>query len=168
MMEVKFYRMHEDVSVPKFATDESACLDLKCFFHKDTVVSYGPDNVKRDLPVVEGRVILPAGSRTLLPTGIILDIPLGYSMRIHPRSGTSLKLGLTMVNCEGIVDSDYTEEILIPIHNTSSTMVEVVHGDRYAQAEFVKSDGHVFFIERSSPIPQKTDRNGGFGSTGVS
>ena len=87
-------------------------------------------------------------------------------MRLHPRSGTSLKFGLTLINSEGIIDSDYTEEVMIPLYNSSSTLVEVKHGERYAQAEVVEVMTNLVFFEIKERPTQKTDRTGGFGSTG--
>lgn len=167
MSELNIYMMSDKTLLPLYSTRESACFDLRCCFHKDTLVYYGSDNAKRELEVKNGKVLLPAGSRTLVPTGLIFDIPEGYSVRIHPRSGTSLKFGLTLINSEGIIDSDYTDEVMIPIHNASSTLVEIADGERYAQAELVKCGDRPIFMITTQP-PRKGDRTGGFGSTGVS
>jgi dUTP pyrophosphatase len=106
------------------------------------------------------------GERVLVPTGLVLDIPQGYSVRIHPRSGLSLKQGLTLVNAEGVIDSDYVEELFIPLYNASSISVQLKHGDRIAQGELVRTE--LYEIVESTTRPErKTDRAGGFGSTGV-
>lgn len=168
MIGMYFYRMNENVELPTFATQQSACFDLRCFFHKETVVAYSSDNTKKEIQVSEGKIILPPGYRALIPTGLVIDIPEGYSVRLHPRSGTSLKFGLTLINSEGIIDSDYTEEVMIPLYNSSSTVVEVKHGERYAQAEVVEIVSNIVFFETKDRILQKTDRTGGFGSTGIS
>jgi len=168
MPELKIYRMNENVKLPEFATTESACFDIKCFFHRSTVTAYTPQNSKVELPIVDGKFYFPSGYRALIPTGLILDIPFGYSVRIHPRSGTSLKLGLTLINAEGIIDYDYTEELMIPLHNTSSSFVDIHNGERYAQGEVVESMRYIEFTEIGERPSQKTNRTGGFGSTGVS
>lgn len=167
MIGLRFYRMNENVELPSFATRQSACFDLRCFLHSETVVAYNEENKKVELPVKNGKIYFPSGHRALIPTGLVMDIPTGYSVRIHPRSGTSLKFGLTLINSEGIIDSDYTEEVMIPLHNTSKTYVDIIHGERYAQGEIVTLES-VVFTESKTPIRQKTDRKGGFGSTGVS
>lgn len=168
MIELKIYRMNEKVGLPNFATRQSACFDLQCFFHKKTVVAYSPENIKEEISVFDGKIVLPPGYRALIPTGMVMDIPEGHSVRLHPRSGTSLKFGLTLINSEGIIDSDYTEEVMIPLFNASSVSVVVSHGERYAQAEMVELARNLVFSETIDTISQKTDRVGGFGSTGVS
>lgn len=168
MPELKIYRMNENVRIPSFATTESACFDIRCFLHGDTVTAYTPQNSRIELSVKNGKFHFPAGYRALVPTGLILDIPFGYSVRIHPRSGTSLKFGLTLINSEGIIDHDYAEELMIPLHNTSSSFVDVSHGERYAQGEVVESMRYIEFTEIKERPSQKGDRVGGFGSTGVS
>lgn len=168
MPELKIYRMNENVQLPSFATTESACFDIRCFFHRDTVTAYTSENSKVELPVQNGKFLFPAGYRALIPTGLILDIPFAHSVRIHPRSGTSLKFGLTLINSEGIIDYDYTEELMIPLHNTSNSFVDISHGERYAQGEVVESMRYIEFIEIKERPSQKTNRTGGFGSTGVS
>ena len=168
MIGMYFYRMNENVELPTFATRQSACFDLRCFFHKETVVAYSSDNTKKEIQVSDGKIILPPGYRALIPTGIVMDIPEGYSVRLHPRSGTSLKFGLTLINSEGIIDYDYTEELMIPLHNTSNSFVDISHGERYAQGEVVESMRYIEFTEIKERPSQKTNRTGGFGSTGVS
>jgi dUTP pyrophosphatase len=168
MPELKIYKMCEDVQLPSFATTESACFDIKCFFHRSTVTAYTAQNTKIELPIRNEKFYFPSGYRALVPTGLILDIPFGYSVRIHPRSGISLKFGLTLINSEGIIDCDYTEELMIPLHNTSGSFVDICHGDRIAQGEVVESMRYIEFIEIKERPSQKTNRTGGFGSTGVS
>ena len=166
--ELKIYRMNENVQLPSFGTTESACFDIRCFFHKETVTAYTRQNEKVELPVNDGKFYFPAGYRALIPTGLIIDIPFGYSVRIHPRSGTSLKFGLTLINSEGIIDYDYTEELMIPLHNTSNSFVDISHGERYAQGEVVESMRYIEFVDIKERPTQKTNRTGGFGSTGIS
>ena len=108
--------------------------------------------------------IAPA-DRVLVPTGLVFDIPEGYSVRLHPRSSISLKRGLTLTNGEGIIDSDYYHETFIMFTNTSADEVRITHGERIAQGELIKTLD--YSLEESIIIPeQKTNRVGGFGSTG--
>ena len=143
-MNLKAYRLHETVVLPKFATQQSACFDISAF--ADHVV--------------------PANHSMAIPTGLILDIPVGYSVRVHPRSGLAYKKGITLLNAEGIIDSDYTDELKIILHNTSNTNFIIHHGDRIAQGELVKSLDYTLEECYTAPT-QKTDRVGGFGSTGI-
>ncbi len=111
--------------------------------------------------------MVPAKHTIAISTGLILDIPVGYSVRIHPRSGLAYKKGITLLNAEGIIDSDYTDELKILLYNTSNMDFIIQHGDRIAQGELVKNLDYVIEECYNAPV-QKTDRVGGFGSTGVS
>jgi len=88
-------------------------------------------------------------------------------VRVYARSGLSTKTGLCLANSVGVIDSDYVEEVFVPIINNSDQMVPLYHGDRIAQAELVLDTRvePVYILERPR---RKTDRDGGFGSTGVS
>lgn len=176
MQELKYFKMYPNVKDLCFATPQSACLDVCAFFgHTDVqfVTTYTRDNVKtgflaiRDNPMNNHETfnILP-GDRALIPTGIILDIPEGYSVRVHCRSSVALKQGLTLSNNEGIIDSDYVEQLYIMVTNTSNDTVKINSGDRIAQIELIpKLDYKISTIDARPG--QKTSRNGGFGSTGV-
>ena len=143
-MNLKAYRLHETVVLPKFATKQSACFDISAHGDHTVLARHG----------------------AAIPTGLILDIPEGYSVRIHARSGLAYKKGINLLNCEGIIDSDYTDELKILLYNTSNINFHIKHGDRIAQGELVKSLDYT--IEECYTTPsQKTDRVGGFGSTGI-
>lgn len=101
-----------------------------------------------------------------MPTGLIFDIPEGYSVRVHARSGLSLKQGLVLVNQEGVIDSDYYHETYVLLTNISQTHANLMPGDRIAQAEMTKNAEYVLW-EIDMPPQQKTDRVGGLGSTGI-
>ena len=104
--------------------------------------------------------------RYLIPTGIIFDIPPGYYIKVHPRSGNALKNGLITANNVGIIDEDYVEECNCIMINIGHDALEVCHGDRIAQAELRRTE--YYSIEKIQERPQqKTDRDGGFGSTGT-
>ena len=104
--------------------------------------------------------------RALIRTGLTFKIPDGYSIRLHPRSGMALKYGLTLANCEGVVDEDYTFETKIIMLNTSNDHIKIYNRDRIAQAELVKYE-QPRFLEIFETITKESNRNGGFGSTGV-
>jgi dUTP pyrophosphatase len=114
---------------------------------------------------MDGKIYLSAGDRVMAPTGMIMDIPEGYSVRIHPRSGSALKTGLVLANLEGVIDSDYVNEVMVLLWNTSDNGLWVENGSRIAQAELTKLERYT--IEETNEKPEKkTDRNGGMGSTG--
>jgi len=164
---LRFFKLHPNVQIPTLATAGSACFDLSYFPHVSKVKGFSATNApfERDINA-DGGIGIMQGERLLLPTGLIADIPLGYSMRVHPRSGTSVKLGLTLANAEGIIDSDYVEEIFLTAHNTSQNRILINRGDRIAQGELYQDLKNIIQETLTRPV-QKTTRQGGFGSTGV-
>ena len=99
-------------------------------------------------------------------TGLIIDIPKGYSVRVHARSGLSLKQGLVLANGEGVIDSDYVEEVMVLLHNVSENNITISNGDRIAQAELIK-DVEYQVVDSAVRPGVKTSRTGGMGSTGI-
>jgi len=172
---VDYYKISQNAKEPIRATDYAACYDVHACFHEQYVKSFDRSNrpVQLDAHKSWGGslknfygVRIASGHRCLIPTGLIFDIPQGYSIRIHPRSGIVWKSGITVANCEGIVDSDYYHETFIMLHNISEQQFMVWEGDRIAQLEF-HEDSHMMLQEVSTPPTQKTNRQGGFGHTGV-
>ena len=170
MQKLKFYRIHGNAELPKYATQGSACFDLSYSpENKESKISvFQPYGVSRDRPVHAESLsitVMP-GERALLPTGLIADIPEGYSIRIHPRSSVSIKKGLSMPNSEGVIDSDYVHEMFLSVINTTENKIEIMPGDRIAQAELVPVIQCEISEIKKAPA-QKKDRKGGIGSTGV-
>jgi dUTP pyrophosphatase len=95
-----------------------------------------------------------------------MDIPKGFSVRLHSRSGLALKEGLILANAEGVIDSDYTDELMVMVTSISGGIITVNDGTRICQGELVRNQP-VAFTRSEFPPQQKTDRIGGFGSTGV-
>jgi len=109
---LKYYKIYKEAPEPKVMTDGSACFDLSAFLPDNSYVTYyNCQNTKRSYQALRG-VRIGLGERFLIPTGLILDIPKGYSVRIHPRSSMSLKRGMILANSEGVIDSDYVELIV--------------------------------------------------------
>lgn len=104
--------------------------------------------------------------RVLVPTGLFLEIPLGFEAQIRPRSGLALKQGITVLNSPGTIDADYRGEIQILLINLSNQPVFINHGDRIAQIVFAKIE-QVAIAEVNS-ISNSERGLGGFGSTGIS
>lgn len=167
MTVLKFWRVHTQVKLPEHQTEGSACFDLAFQgYGKNKVTGFNRMNkpVER---IMQNCMTISPGDRMMVPTGLVLDIPKGYSVRLHARSGTSLKQGLVLANAEGVIDSDYVEEVFVLIHNISENAQTINFGDRIAQAELVKNE--VYDIEESASRPSvKSSRVGGMGSTGVS
>ena len=164
-----FYKLFSGVKDPKRATEGSACFDLYSFLPDNSTVSVYINHFEeleiRNRLVQNGRIQVNSAERVLIPTGLIFDIPNGYSVRLHPRSGLALKQGLTLANNTGIIDSDYVEPVFAMITNISGTIKYVKHNERVCQGELFKDE--VCILEEISEQPErKTDREGGFGSTG--
>lgn len=169
---LEYYKLYPDAVAPHFATTDSACFDLRAYFgpHLVDVVGYCQNNRQCNRTIQQGStgryIEVDPGQRLLVPTGLIFNIPKGYSVRIHARSGLALKQGLVMANSEGVIDSDYVEETKIMIHNISTERLHIYHGDRIAQGELVRVEPYSIMLTEVRPT-QKTERSGGFGSTGV-
>lgn len=162
---LKIYCLYEDVILPKFETLDSACFDIRCYFNLgDKIVTYDEYNQK-NIILVSDFLSLKPNHRILLPTGLILDIPKGYSVRLHPRSGLSLKNGITLSNCEGVIDSDFVDPLYIILYNSSKYTFKIKSGDRICQGEMIKKLPLKIKKIKKRPL-QKTNRSGGFGSTG--
>ncbi len=177
-MQLKCRKLYPDIPDLAFASEESACFDLRAYFAKNAtrVEGYNADSqkVSNQITTVIGgsdignrAVVVNPGERMMIPTGIVFDIPVGFSVRIHARSGLALKAGLVMANAEGVIDSDYTEETKIIVLNISNIPIRINHGDRIAQAEMVPVLSYDL-VTTTEDINQKTSRAGGFGSTGIS
>jgi len=167
-MKLGIIKLHPDVVLPEYATDGAACFDLRFFPHGD-MSFYAKDNTKNTCTSewnhLDAAHIEP-GDRAMLPTGMAFDIPEGYSMRLHSRSSLALKQGLRLANSEGVIDSDYVNEVFVVIHNTSSRTIVINKGDRIAQAELVKNIRADIYLAGERILKQKGNRTGGFGSTG--
>lgn len=166
MTVLKLYKTHPDVQLPSHQTKGSACFDLS-FQNagKGNISGYSSKN-KPVSRLLQSNLTIAPGDRMLVPTGLIMDIPEGYSVRLHARSGTSLKQGLVLANAEGVIDSDYVEEVFVIVMNVSENAVTIAAGDRIAQAELIKNEEYTIEQTPSRPL-YKTTRIGGFGSTGV-
>lgn len=112
----------------------------------------------------EGKLIILPGERVLIPTGISVEIPVGFEWQIRPRSGLSLKTNLLVPNAPGTVDSDYRGEVKIILGNFGDGPTTIMHGDRVAQAVLCRFERAEFVVVDELSV---SDRGiGGFGSTG--
>jgi dUTP pyrophosphatase len=168
MIALGIFKTHPDVVVPSFATQESACFDIAAFTKNSrTYTGYDQTNSHFERPISPtGSILVMPGERVMVPTGMILNIPKGYSVRLHPRSGLSLKVGLTLANCEAVIDSDYFEELFILVVNNTQLKYHIHHDARIAQGELVEQLNYGIVQLNEKPT-QRTDRVGGLGSTGI-
>jgi dUTP pyrophosphatase len=186
MVNLNLYPLNENVQLPKFGTAMSTCFDLHYCPTYALVDGYNAYNTafSRQVSLDDYDLFIYPGDRILVPTGLVAKIetdisienysdimraqtPLKqYSIRLHPRSGLSLKRGLVLANAEGIVDVDYQQEIFVLITNISKVAQTIKNQERIAQAEVVANEGVRLRIVKEMPEPY-SDRDGGFGSTGV-
>lgn len=170
---VGVFKAHPDATLPEYATEGSMCFDLKACISTEEIKGYDKNNTKIQkrtglfdpIKRLWGVAIEP-GERLLIPTGLIFDIPAGFAMLLYPRSGVSLKQGVKLGNCVGVIDSDYVEETFMIAQNDSAVRVIILNGERIAQAEVVATPPKVSFKEQTGRPAQKTSRAGGLGSTG--
>ncbi len=123
-------------------------------------------DIRASLPLElrEKGMIIKAGERALVPTGLAMEIPFGFEIQVRPRSGLSLKTDLLVVNSPGTIDCDYRGEVKIILGNMGSSDAVISHGDRVAQLVLAPVT-QANFVEAESLTD--TDRGaGGFGSTG--
>lgn len=166
MTSLKVWKIHPSNQVPKKQTEGSACFDLQFQGHGKKEYKGFTRNNKPFTRPMNNMIIIQPGDRVMVPTGLILDIPEGYSVRVHARSGLSLKQGLVLANAEGVIDSDYVEELMVLMWNISDNQISISTGDRIAQAELIKDE--VYSITETAARPGvKSSRVGGMGSTGV-
>jgi dUTP pyrophosphatase len=167
MNRLNVYKTNPNIVMPRFGTKQAACFDISFQAEgKATYSGYNSFNAPFTRSLSSGSIRIMPGDRILVPTGLIFDIPEGYSVRIHPRSGLSYKQGLILANLEAVIDSDYIQETFILLTNRSEVDQTINNGDRIAQAELVKKEEYVLWEIMEAPT-QKTDRIGGLGSTGV-
>jgi dUTP pyrophosphatase len=149
------------------ATAQSACWDVSaCLVDGEKVQVQNTWNEYATRIVSNSQITLFGGERALVPTGWIFDIPTGFSMRLHPRSGSAWKQGISLANAEGVIDADYVQETFVLLINHTDVQHVISHGDRIAQLEITPVCDFVFNEQSQAPAV-KTDRQGGFGSTGI-
>ena len=110
-------------------------------------------------------VVIEPGARELVPTGLRLELPVGYEAQVRPRSGLALKSGVTVLNAPGTIDSDYRGEVGVILVNHGSLPFEIRRGDRIAQL-VVAPVTQASFVE-ADEIGETARGAGGFGSTGM-
>ena len=102
--------------------------------------------------------------RTLIPTGLKIELEHGYEAQIRPRSGMSIKHGITLINCVGTIDEDYRGEVCVPVVNISNEAYTIQPQERIAQMVISKYEQAK--IEVVTKLTETIRGEGGFGSTG--
>jgi dUTP pyrophosphatase len=109
-------------------------------------------------------LMLSAGARGAVPTGLVFELPQGYEAQVRPRSGLALKHGVTVLNSPGTIDADYRGEVQVVLINHSDEAFRIARGDRIAQV--VIAPVTAVDIEEVSDVSETRRGAGGFGSTG--
>lgn len=144
MIQVKVKKIHPQAVIPAYMTEHAAGLDL--------------------CTVIEEPVVLTTGERTLLPTGLAMEIPPGYEGQVRPRSGLALKKGVALVNSPGTIDADYRGEIGIIVINHGPEPVTFEPDDRVAQL-IIAPVSQAALVEVDE-LSDSDRSSGGFGHTG--
>lgn len=143
---LKFRRVRETAVLPRYMTAGAAGMDL--------------------CAALDSSIQIRPGERTLVPTGLSMELPFGFEGQVRPRSGLALKLGLSMVNTPGTIDADYRGEVGIILINLGQEPITIEPGDRVAQlviAPVVQAT-----IVEAEQLSDSTRAEGGFGHTGIS
>ena len=114
---------------------------------------------------LETPIILKPLERNLIPTGLFIELPVGYEAQIRPRSGLAIKKGITLLNSPGTIDADYRGEIKIILANISNEEFIVNDGERIAQMVIAKHEQAEW--TEVEELEETSRGTGGFGSTGT-
>ncbi len=132
-------------ALPHYETASSAGMDLRA--------------------CIDAPIVLKPFERTLIKTGLFIEVPVGYEAQVRPRSGLALKKGIMLPNSPGTIDADYRGEVGVILLNASQEDFIIENGDRIAQLVVAKHE-RVEWVPVEQLSSTKRDA-GGFGSTGV-
>jgi len=113
--------------------------------------------------IIEEMILKPL-QRLLVPTGLFIELPIGYEAQIRPRSGLAYKHGISIVNAPGTIDADYRGEIKVLLVNLSDTDFKIVNGDRIAQMVVAKHE--TVSWQTVEQLGETARGEGGYGHTG--
>lgn len=129
--------------------------------HYETIASAGMDlRANIDEPI-----ILDPLERTIVKTGLYIELPIGTEAQVRPRSGLAAKKGITVLNAPGTIDADYRGEIGVILVNLSNEAFEITNGERIAQLVIAKHERAEW--NEVAQLSETARGAGGFGSTGV-
>lgn len=144
MTVLKIERLEHNRFVPEYKTEGAAGMDL--------------------CAAIAEPVTLKPLERTLIPTGLKIELEHGYEAQIRPRSGLSIKHGITLINCVGTIDEDYRGEVCIPVVNLSNEEYTIQPDERVAQMIIARVEQAE--IKVTAELTATARGAGGFGSTG--
>ena len=143
-MILKIERLAHNKVLPEYKTDGAAGMDL--------------------CAAISEPVTLKPLERKLIPTGLKIELEHGYEAQVRPRSGLSIKHGITLINCIGTIDEDYRGEVCIPMVNISNEEYTILPDERIAQMVIAKYEQAK--LEVVTELTETSRGEGGFGSTG--
>jgi len=129
--------------------------------HYETMASAGMD-LRANL--TNARTLKPL-ERTIVGTGLFIELPVGYEAQVRPRSGLAAKKGITVLNAPGTIDADYRGEIGVILVNLSNEDFTIENGERIAQLVIAKHERAEW--EETKELTETARGEGGFGSTGT-
>jgi len=129
--------------------------------HYETQASAGMDLRAN----ISAPVTLKPLERAIVPTGLFLELPIGYEAQVRPRSGLAAKKGITVLNAPGTVDADYRGEVGVILVNLSNKDFTIEDGERIAQLVIAKHERALW--EEVQELSETSRGGGGFGSTGT-
>jgi len=130
--------------IPKYETEASAGMDLRAELEED--------------------VVLAPLQRALIPTGLFIELPVGYEAQVRPRSGLAYKHGVSVLNTPGTIDADYRGEVKVILVNLSGEEFVVKDGERIAQM-IISAHEHAT-LQEVDELNETARGAGGFGHTG--
>ena len=133
------------MDLPSYATVASAGMDVRA--------------------AIETPVTLAPLGRAVIPTGLFLEIPVGFEVQVRPRSGLAAKKGITVLNAPGTIDADYRGEVCVILVNLSQEPFVIERGERIAQLVLARHE--VIEWETVGTLEESQRGAGGFGSTGT-
>ncbi|MBO6272087.1 dUTP diphosphatase [bacterium] len=144
MTVLKIKRLPNNKILPEYKTEGAAGMDL--------------------CAAIEEAIELKPLERKLIPTGLKIELEHGYEAQIRPRSGLSIKHGITLINCVGTIDEDYRGEVCVPIVNISNEAYTIQPDERIAQMVIARAEQAK--LEVVTELTDTERGEGGFGSTG--
>lgn len=141
---LKIEKLPHNKSLPEYQTEGAAGMDL--------------------CAAIETPILLKPLERKLIPTGIKIELERGFEAQIRPRSGISIKHGISLVNCVGTIDEDYRGEVCIPVINLSNEEYTIQPNERIAQMIIARVEKAQIKVVQS--LSETARAAGGFGSTG--
>ena len=144
MTVLKIQRLEHNRILPEYKTEGAAGMDL--------------------CAAISEPIELKPLERTLIPTGLKIELEHGYEAQVRPRSGLSIKHGITLINCVGTIDEDYRGELCVPIVNLSNESYTIQPDERIAPMLITRVEQAK--LEVVTELSETTRGEGGFGSTG--